>query len=499
MKYSSKEVVPFGGVMAMLVGAAVLLAGGSSAQASPIWEYGGAPSSEMPFSARLHASGAEASYFNPAHLVDAGQGRVTFGTSVSAGRLRIEMDERPAGVDISDAIYDARISDAQGRRSPPQTRPLATDELPRQRGGHDPSFEQPYLTLGTAIPIVDERFTIGAYATVPADRFAHQQPHFVDEREQYFSNSLHFERFGDRMVGASFALAMGLRVTDWLRVGAGLTMAQDAASDNVVFSPDPIDQERSEVTTAVTIRTRAVPHLGLSAKPAQGWTVAATVHAPFQNRVDGENELRFWNFSPTPDADGAVRQQVTYVYDYEPLRVGAGLSRQWGDDDRGALLGGQLLYGRWSRYVDRQGQQWPEQWRDTLSPTLAGGWWNQTHRLHGELRFMPSAVEPQTGRTNFVDNSQWASSVGWSRQVELLSLPFRVGVQGQAHWLVGQRTVKEKDSSDPVIDEFPESFHVQSEETIEESLDFRTNNPGYPGYRTSGLAVGAGLFLESTF
>ncbi len=76
---------------------------------------------------------------------------------------------------------------------------------------------------------------------------------------------------------------------------------------------------------------------------------------------------------------------------------------------------------------------------------------------------------------------------------------FYGGLQVQFHRLLEQRVEKSESAPVPVIDEFPESRHVQTEEIIEESLDFRSNNPGYPGFRASGSVVGAGIFLGTEF
>ncbi len=466
--------------------------------ASPLWEWAGSPLSPGAFSGRLDATGAEAAYFNPALLRGQSSG-VQFGASVLAGRLSIDLDPRPSGVDIPASVYDARLEDADGRRSPLPTRPLATEELPQCRGCSDPSFVQPHLSLGTTISLVEDRWTLGLLATVAADQFAEQRPHFVDEREQYFSNSLHFERLGDRLVGASIAIGSGVKIADWLDAGVGVTMAQDAKSDNAVFTPDPTAPEDSRVNTGISVRTRAVPHLGVEARPGGDWKMVATVHAPFENRVDGVNELRFWNFPAYPDGEDSLDQQVGYVYDYLPLRMSAGVGHGWGDEEYGISAGATVVFERWSQYRDRQGETWPDQWRNTFRPTVFGNLTRGAQSWAADVSYAPGAVRSQTGRTNFVDNHRLSLSGAWLRQMEWFGRLVQAGVQVQGHWLIEQREVKDLAAQQPVIDEFPESIHVQSGEAIAESLDFRTNNPGYPGYRASGLVFGAGLFLKTEF
>ena len=483
---------------AAILGVCLVFAVPEPAEASPLWELSGAATSQGPFSARMTASGTEATYFNPARL--RGQSRsVELGSAILVGGLAIELDDRPANLDIPENIYDARIEDDQGRRSPPPTRPVPTDELPRERGSSDPSFSQPLVVFGIAVPIVSDRWVIGLHATMAADRFAHQNPHFSDEREQVFSNSLHFERLGDRVVGASFAVGSGVKIAEWLDLGLGMTMAQDATSDNAVFTPDATSPEEARTSTGIGVKIRPVPHVGVEARPASRLSLTGTVHGPFENRVDGTNELRLWNFPIGPDDEESLHQEVTYVYDFEPLRIAAGAVFDWGDERRGGAVGAKVRFGRWSQYRDRHGQRWPDEWRDTWSPTVTGQWRRRQHSWQADLRFTPSAIRPQEGRTNFVDNHRLSASAGWSRSFERMGRRFYGGLQVQFHRLLEQRVEKSESAPVPVIDEFPESRHVQTEEIIEESLDFRSNNPGYPGFRASGSVVGAGIFLGTEF
>lgn len=472
-----------------------------SAQASPLWEWIGAPGSTQVRSAQLNARGSDAAYFNPARLAAVEERKFHFGLLGVAGRLRIDLDDRPGGVDIGDEIYSARIEGEDGLRRPPSERPLPTGELPRERGSHDPSFSRQYAVLGTTVPLLQGRLVLGMLTTLSADYFALQQPHFADEREQYFSNSLHFERMGDRLTGSHFAAGVGVEIIESLRLGLGFTLAQDAESQNQIYSPDATDQEQSEVNAAVRISTRLVPHFGVDASPLPQWTLTATVHAPYENRVVGRSELRFWNFPAYADGEDSVQQEFTYVYDFEPLRASLGSAYQWQTDEggRGVKVGAQISYGRWSDYVDRHGDEPGLPWRDIWSPALSAGWWNGTAEVDGELSFSPSPVPLQEGRSNYVDNSRWIAAAGWARSLTLFDQNLRLGVQGQVQWLREQRVVKSESSQDPVRDEFPLSEDARTGETIEASLDFRTNNPGYPGFRASGFLVSGGLFLEALF
>ena len=65
----------------------------------------------------------------------------------------------------------------------------------------------------------------------------------------------------------------------------------------------------------------------------------------------------------------------------------------------------------------------------------------------------------------------------------------------QAHYLPTRTDQKDQRALDPVIDEFPSSVDGVSGELIEESIGLQTNNPGFPGYTSSGVVWAGGLSL----
>ena len=77
---------------------------------------------------------------------------------------------------------------------------------PRQAAGtgHDTNT---YEMIGLIAKFFKQRFAFGFYALVPNGNFTVLQAPYVDEREQYFSNSLHPELYADRLTAISLAAA----------------------------------------------------------------------------------------------------------------------------------------------------------------------------------------------------------------------------------------------------------------------------------------------------
>jgi len=83
--------------------------------------------------------------------------------------------------------------------------------LRSERGEFDPDDHQIYVTVGGMVEIIDDVLALGVYGIIPTEAFQVQSPRFADERQQAFTNSLHFELYGDRT--ATSAIVMALAAT----------------------------------------------------------------------------------------------------------------------------------------------------------------------------------------------------------------------------------------------------------------------------------------------
>ena len=78
-----------------------------------------------------------------------------------------------------------------------------------------------YQAIGFAGHLFERRLSLGIYTLVPLGSLVEAHRFFADEREQFFTNSLHPELYSDRFSSMSLAFGAGVKMTDWLSIGAG--------------------------------------------------------------------------------------------------------------------------------------------------------------------------------------------------------------------------------------------------------------------------------------
>ncbi len=477
----------------------VVLANSWTASATTILELTGSHAFVLPNSGRVVPGDPSVAFFNPALLPWVDEGFSV--SSFSLGQLLdIDLDQRPAGADISAGIYDARLLLPDGSTTRLPYRPLATEDLRSTRGSADPDDFAEYIGIGTVLHFIPERLAFGLHAIVPLLDFQVQQAYFPDEREQFFSNSLHFELLGDRTRVNVFSAALAGRPLRWLSVGAGVTMSTAGKVRTQVYVPDVTYQETADINTELGIDVRLIPHFSLAAEPLEHLLLSASVHLPYRSQVAGRSELQMWNY-PYAEGKDSLDHVFEFTYGYEPLRVALGGSFEHDlRADLSIFVAGQVRYARWSDYLDRHGERPADAWSDTVSGSLGGGLLISGHRIGLECGFSPSPVPEQTGRSNYVDNHRVVGGAGWEMPLALGPRTLRVGINLQVQRLLPQSVKKSPDAAQPVWDEFPDTVvDMVSGQQIPEAAGLQTNNPGYPGFGSSGWLVGGGVFARTAF
>jgi hypothetical protein len=465
-------------------------------------EMTGAPTAANGLNARLLARGPEAAYFNPALLPEVGA-QATAGMFVLVTRGDISLRARPAGSDVPDEVYLSRRLDPDGKTSRLEYRPLATASIPEAREDTEESDAIPYLTLGLTHPIYKDRIAFGVYAVLPARSFQEQSTFFSDEREQYFTNKLHFELVGDRLTLPTMAMALGGRITSWLSVGVGANLVFKTVVTNAAHLPDANDQREILANPKTEVKSTFAPYFALATRPAGWLRLAATVHLPSSLEANGESQIRFWNYT-YPDGDNAVRQHINFEYDYQPLRVGLGAAVMGPPAGDAAAagnapapaweIGARAVLERWSKYRDRHAEEPLDAWSNTIAVGVGGSVLLSTRRIALDLAYTPSPVPDQIGRTNYVDNARVGASVSFETPVSLFGSTFGAGAYLHGQVLIPREVEKSPSASHPVIDEYPDHLvNVQTGEPIEGTEGLQTNNPGYPGFSSSGWILGAGF------
>ncbi len=451
------------------------------ARGASLPELAGAHDSPNPQSARFLQPGISAVYFNPAFLTSQEPG-ASGGILGVFQFLSISLDPRSSIYDVDRSIFDSRpISGVEN-----MLRPLPTADLLARRGSWDPSSHDGFVAVGSLMQFARGRFAVGFMGIFPLGSFQEQQPFFADEREQYFSNSLHFELYEDRLHTNVVVLGAGWALLPELSLGAGVTMSTSAFTKASIFMPDASRQDETHMNTSVAVNTRFIPHFGLSWHPRPELGIAATWHAPGGSSTSGESAVQFWNYRPDSQ-DGPVVQHFRMVYGYEPMRLALGITGSGGRLWDRWEVGAGVRWERWSRYEDRHGERPVDPWRDTWVWTAGARrtFWGR-HVIGLDAAFAPSPVPEQTGRANYVDNDRVTLSTGY----EMRPAPrWSVGMSAAAHVLLPRSHIKDPAAEDPVFDEYPDSTHIFTGAFIPQSDGFQTNNPGFPGFSSSGVVV----------
>lgn len=449
-------------------------------RAATLPEVAGAPDSPNPFSARILAPGLSAAYFNPA-LMAAQKPGFTMGFIFVSSQLDISLMDRSPVYDIHENIFESRpLSGFEN-----MLRPLPTDHLRAARGSWNPTSNDGFALIGSQMSLLDDRLIVGFMGVFPLGAFQEQSPFFSDEREQYFSNSLHFELFEDRLKTNLVVLALAGRVARDLHLGAGVTISNTARTEAAIFMPDASRQDESHMNTSVSVNTKFLPHLGLAWRPLRTWSFTSTVHFPSESRTDGVSQVQFWNYRPE-EGEEAVVQRFSMIYGYEPLRVHLGAAFEHGGPRDLTSLALSAQWERWSTYLDRHGEKPHDPWSDTVRLTLGVRQVLGATTLGFDAAFIPTPIPEQTGRSSYVDNHRLAFALGWESRA-MAHRGITAGLSAQVHWLISRDTVKDPGAADPVYDEYPDSQHIFTGDFISESAGFQTNNPGFPGFSSDGF------------
>jgi len=467
------------------------------AGATPLLELLGSPRPGESFGAAATARGPSAAYFDPALLALApASGEVT--VLVLDPHLTVTRDPRPNGYDVPESVYDARLPTADGGTTRPTDRPLPTGRLPVPEARAD---ETTVFVLAGSVFRPHERVGLGLHLVLPTAGFQAQHPHFLDEREQFSSNALQFERFGDRLSGVSLGFGAGVLIVDALAAGVGATLLNDAVTQADVYVPDATDQSTALTNAHVEVDSRLVPHFGLAVFPlgaarAGDLTVAATLHLASQGEVDARTRLRFWNYT-YPEGRDYLPQRARFVYLSEPLRSTLAATAAVTGHLR---LAGTLRYAAWSAYRDRHGETaagLTDTFDGSLDATLDHDAWR--FALGGQ--YAPTPVPTQTGRTNAVDNDRVAgrAAVAWTLPTGLSTGRLSVSLDLTLHRLLHRHQTKSTEAADPVRDELPDdAVDVRSGGPLAGAAGLQTNNPGFPGFESEGWLWTAALALAFT-
>ena len=460
---------------------------------------------------RVVPSGSAAAYFNPALLISAPAG-LHVGFFLLRQQIAIALDGRP-GTQFAVPQGVANAGHADFSRF--DNYPIPTNDLqfgreadnlnqgfdarPRQGAGTGAETFS-YESFGLLLHLLGERLALGIHGLVPNGDFTVLRAFYNDEREQYFSNSLHPELYGDRMTALSLAFGAGVRLTDDLSLGAGATLNLAAEVVAGTYVVDTGDLAKILINMDGSVNVSLAPHFGASYTLGDRLRLIATAHAP--GEVELDTRFTFLLANGVEQASG-----VPLVLNYTPWQLAAGASYDIVHGaDQSLTLAGTALYAMWHDYVDRHGDRpsaaYP--WSDTLAPALGlryrSGWFSAL----ADGAYTPSPVPAQRGRTNYVDNDRISACLGGEIGFSLFGSDMHVGLVLQGHRLLPRHNGKlptptradgENVAPGLVKDEVPDDAQI-SGEPFEGAEGLQTNNPGWPGFASEGWVFASALYLK---
>jgi hypothetical protein len=481
--------------------------------ASPLLDLAGGMTGTGGLQARTVEGDASAAYFNPALLVEAPAG-LTFGVLALSEQIGISVDGRLGPTyDVPNGVANATHADG----SPIGNVPLSTSLLqngkpatafdpamaPRPRQGAGTGHETfAYEAVGFVLELFDRRLSLGFYGLVPDGNFTNLTAFYSDEREQYFTNSLHPELFADRLTSLSLALGGGWRVSDSLAVGVGASFALKAGVGAPTFVANAGALQNILIDPSADVNLSVSPNVGVLYRPASRWRLTGTVHAPEKEELG----VHFTFLLPTGLQQGS---SFNLVYDYMPWTVAGGVAYDLVQARGDAItLAGTAVYERWSDYTDRHGEAPISAygWYDTVTPTVGIRCRHASTTVLLDAQYKRSPVPSQTGRTDYVDNDRLGGSAGVDYGFTLWHSQMHVGAQAELFWLLPrhQSKLSTPTSSDGVnrtpalvVDEVPDDSQVAGQPLVG-SQGLQTNNPGWPGFGSAGYVLGGGVYVSVT-
>jgi hypothetical protein len=363
-----------------------------------------------------------------------------------------------------------------------------------------------YQTLGLVSRIWEERFVLGLYSMIPYGSFTQAHSFFVDEREQFFTNSLHPELYGDRLTPVSLAFGAGSRFTKWLSAGLTFTLGLKNNADAVVYVGNSAKiPETLQLSTKVDVAASVSPHFSFLLEPIEPLDVSIIVHSPQKMEIN----TAFSTYLPNGDLQRAERPATHAWMPWTVALAGNYDLAASGRNRYSAVL--TVSYERWSQYVNRQSERPLKdyEWADTFNGSVGFRYTrDELLSLFLDGTYRPSPVPAQTGRTNYVDNDRFGISggVSYDMPIEAWHVALRFGAQAQLH-VLPERHQKKYDPTSPelrsnkysqlVVDEWPDDVvDIATGEPIPEAQGLQTNNPGWPGFASDGMILGGGVNLS---
>jgi long-chain fatty acid transport protein len=455
-------------------------------------------------------AGTGALYTNPALLIDLED---QFGVSFMMVQpsVRANLMGRPANADIPITFYDSDV----GIEGSNLDRPLPTLELPNPRADSVHNDFSGYIGIGLVHSLGIEDFRIGLSVLAPTSGLASISSNFPDEREQYFSNTVHFTRFGEWSEVLSFLFGAAYRPLKWFSFGASVEGKLYATAVLNAYVPEATVQDYALANLEMDASPGIRAVVGFNFRPLEWLSLSAVWRDRRFSKVDTDALLNLWNYHETGDTTvpKRVKQNHLLALDFEPQEVTLAAGVQLNGFT--AEIG--VTWNHWADYLDTHHQRAQETaefeptnptdqpvdgesfaFSDTWSFSAGGSWtYLEGFTATAGLAYRPTPVPPQVGRTSYVDNDVLCASIGHRFDFTLAEQNLRVDVGFQFAHLFASTVHK-----DPALirDEFADRARTLiGGQPMSEAAGLQTNNPGFPGYDFEGWTLLGAISLSYLF
>jgi hypothetical protein len=456
-------------------------------------------------------------YSNPALLTQVEEG-FHVGFHFVQPMMHVDLMNRPANADVPITFYDSDVGLAGSNLE----RPLPTAELRIRRASNQVDSFVSYLGLGfvstlgveeflrTALDLPKLGFRFGLAALVPTSGLLSIASQYPDEREQFFSNTVHLVRFGEWSQVLSLQFGLAFQPVSWLSIGLAAEGGLNVKATLDMYIPEATVQDFALVNAAFEAAPAARGVIGLAAQPLDWLSIGLVWRDRRFSEVDADAMLNLWNYHEPGNATEPKRVQQRHLLalDFEPMEVSLAVGVRF----ERLFAQASVTWNHWSDFIDthhkraQENAVWEEgdpadmryEWDDTFSLALglgyeyldglsfsAGGGWR------------PSPVPPQVGRTNYADADLFNVAAGHRVDLPIGQRVLRIDA-GLQLWIMGETTVH-KDPAQ-TKDEFPdEARTLIGGQPMPEAAGLQTNNPGFPGYTFGGLALAGTLTVAYLF
>jgi long-chain fatty acid transport protein len=380
---------------------ALALASETGAHASPLDLFGfGGRSPGMAGTGVALATDFDASWINPAGLADVPHKRVSFGYMY--GDMALALDGEDTGTEsVKGLVFGGAL-------------PIPLGGVMEDRVG---------LALGFHVP-----------------------PDAVNRARAPLPGDPVFALLETRGHVVGIQIALGVKINDWLRVGAGVQTLATLDGRIHVFTDAAgrfATQSEQELVTSFA------PLVGARALLRE---ISTQVGLVFRGESRTDYQLRVTNdlldslplTIPTLTIGGTSQ--------FDPTTVAVELAYEWKPT---LLLLGQLAWQRWSGYdlptvnpVEGAPEQELPNFDDIWVSRLGAQWTAYRDRekglvVRGGYAYVPSPAPEQSGRQSLLDNARNIITAGIGAYFPGTSAPIHLDLWGQAHFLRARRHTKD--------------------------------------------------------